>query len=107
MISAPNNTSPGNHLNSSGPMGRQANTINPPNTGPGGDGRSGSFPLSAGAGGMAPPNNGGSVQVIGRTTQPNSAISPGKPAIPVAGYLPGSGLPARATSPEIPMGGPK
>ncbi len=81
MISAPNNTSPGNHLNSSGPMGRGGSPVNPPNSMD--DKREGSFPLGESASPVNPPNHKFAVG-SSKMAQPNSAITPGKPAIPVS-----------------------
>ena len=81
-IDAPNNTTPGNRkANSNGALSGGGGSVNPPNSPA--DRRNGTMPLSGGASPVNPPNHkfaAGSSKMA----QPQSAIEPGKPAIPVS-----------------------
>jgi hypothetical protein len=80
------------------PLGRQANTINPPNHGPGGDHRNGSFSLAGGASPITERSN--DDWRVGTSSQAEmaAAVEPGRGAVPVNPFRT-SGSPAEMAMP--------
>jgi hypothetical protein len=70
------------------PLSGGAATVHPANVAAGGDRRNGSFPLGATGGTITPPNHKFDVGMV-KMPQPESAIEPGKGAVPVNPFLPG------------------
>jgi hypothetical protein len=103
----PNETGPAGARVNNGylPLTKGGSTVNPPNSGPGGDHRAGSFPLGESGSPITPPNHQFSVGTS-KMPQPNSAVEPGKGAVPVNPWD-AQGNPSRTRMPAADMARPK
>jgi hypothetical protein len=109
VVKGSNKEGPGGDGRNNGflPLSGGAATVHPANrSGPGGDRRAGSFPLGGGASPVDPPNAKRFDVGMVKMPQPESAIEPGKGAVPVNPFLPG-GAAARVAGQVADEGKPK
>lgn len=97
----PNNGIRNGNLNSSGPMGRGSSPMNPPNAGiKDGNAKNGFSSLARGASPVAGPNESLKFKVgDAKMPQPQSAMQPGKGAVPVSPFTGAGGM----TTPALKM----